>query len=150
MFDSISWKNRDSIVCADCDETYISPVSNNFYILNTVTSDGCVSEDSILIRVDSDFEIDIANIFSPNGDGINDVFKISELKEFDEVLTFMIFDRWGTVMHQEYNVKIQDQRGWDGTLEGQYALPGVYAVLMEIKLKNGRVKQKASDITLLR
>lgn len=150
IFDSIAWVNRDSIVCADCEETYILPSVNNFYTITTVSEEGCIAKDSILIRVDSDFELDMPNIFSPNGDGSNDVFKLSELKGFDEVLTFMIFDRWGNVMHQEYDINIADQRGWDGNYDGRYALPGVYVVLMEVRLKNGAVTKKTTDLTLIR
>ncbi len=150
FYDSITWVNRDSTICADCDETYVSPNTNTIYTLTTVTENGCIAQDEILIRVDSDFVVDLPNIFSPNGDGVNDVFKISALKGFEEVLTFMIFDRWGNVMHQEYNVDIMNQVGWDGIYDGRYALPGVYVLLMEIRLKNGRVIQKSSDITLLR
>ena len=149
-YDSILWYTVDSILCGDCDEIEPYIYNNTFVILQTTSEEGCIAIDSILIRVDAEVKYDFPTAFSPDGNGTNDVFKVPALKEFDRLERVMIFDRWGTVMHQEYGVDIHNQLGWDGKYNGQYGLPGVYAVLMDIRLKNGEVVKQATDLTLIR
>ena len=119
-------------------------------VLTTISEEGCIATDSILIIVDTDFEFDFPTIFSPNDDGNNDRYKIPNLKGIEEIVSIKIYDRWGSLVFQEENVRVEDQMGWDGIFLGRQALPAVYAVLLELRLKNNRVIQKVTDITLLR
>jgi len=86
----------------------------------------------------------IPNIFSPNGDGINDIFAISvncPLVEFEAE----IYDRWGGVLHQSSN----PDRIW----EGADIQPGVYVYRIQMSLFNGRESEQFTEvgtITLVR
>ncbi|MBK7409489.1 MAG: gliding motility-associated C-terminal domain-containing protein [Saprospirales bacterium] len=90
--------------------------------------DGCeVLEIPIEVTWEEDFlKTDffyIPNCFSPNGDGINDVFRVFPGEGF-EVLSFefRIFDRWGDEMY----VSFDPEEGWDGVFRGIERQPGVY------------------------
>ncbi|MFO8000680.1 MAG: gliding motility-associated C-terminal domain-containing protein [Marinilabilia sp.] len=65
-------------------------------------------------------ELDVPNVFTPNGDGINDEFRVAyrSLKEFEMV----IFNRWGRKVYESKDPK----KGWDGTVGGKTGSPGVY------------------------
>jgi gliding motility-associated-like protein len=78
-------------------------------------------------------ELDVPNVFSPDGDGTNDYFKVTakSLKEFK----ITIFNRWGNLVYE--HVQTEDKfewEGWDGTIHGKgnnKAAPGVYYFVIE-------------------
>jgi len=84
---------------------------------------------SACIQVDDESMIEVPNIFSPNGDGINDFFQVKArtLKTF----TGQIVNRYGRVVYTWENW--QDyEAGWDGNLEGgSKAAPGVYYYIIK-------------------
>ena len=77
-----------------------------------------------------------ANVFTPNGDGINDIFDPGFEGEFIGCVDFRIYDRWGTKVFDS-NI---GQYGWDGvTLRGQPAPNGIYyyfIVVAGVEIKN--------------
>lgn len=65
-------------------------------------------------------EVGIPNVFTPNGDGKNDEFKVwySSVKEFNMI----IVNRWGRTVYKSTD----PNKGWDGRIGGSSAAPGVY------------------------
>lgn len=57
--------------------------------------------------------------FSPNGDNINDLFKVISSNPAIQIQDFAIFDRWGNQVYYEHNKTIADHRGWDGNTLSQ-------------------------------
>lgn len=91
-------------------------------------------------------ELKIPNAFSPNGDGINDVFKVSykSLVSFNAV----VFNRWGQKLYQWGFSEIE--QGWDGTSNGRQVPAGVYFVVIEARGSDGVVYKHKGDINILR
>jgi gliding motility-associated-like protein len=78
-------------------------------------------------------EIFIPNVFSPNGDGVNDLFTIEGLQQGDEVA---IYNRWGTKVYEFVNIN----DGWDGrTTAGEKCTNGIYYYY--VKRKNAENKK---------
>ena len=77
-----------------------------------------VSLESYIV-VDSSL-VDVPNVFTPNGDGMNDIFKVKtrSLENFQGV----ILNRWGRKVYEWTD----PQGGWDGRIHGKYATPGTY------------------------
>lgn len=150
LIDSAIWYIADQIICPECDDVSVQLDTNDYVIVQTISQEGCKALDSILIQVSSEIEYQFPTIFSPNDDGINDIFKIPAVEAFDRIQRLLIFDRWGSVVHREENISIPDQQGWNGTLDGRFVVPGVYVVLLDVILKNGRNVKKAFDLTLIR
>ncbi|MCB0634354.1 MAG: gliding motility-associated C-terminal domain-containing protein, partial [Lewinella sp.] len=69
---------------------------------------GC---DSLVFLILKEYEVYIPNAFSPNGDGINDEFRIYGSEQFVQVHALQIFDRWGTQIYQQTE---GETFGWDG------------------------------------
>jgi gliding motility-associated-like protein len=91
----------------------------------------------------------VPNGFTPNDDGINDVFMVyanCEIQDYE----LLIFDRWGNKVFQSTDVTF----GWDGTIQGNIRNAGVYVWQMIYKAldENGEVteKQTTGSITLVR
>ncbi len=85
-----------------------------------VSKDGCQNGDTIIIS-QSSVKVTMPNAFSPNSDGINDVFKAVNNKP-PSTYQLMIFDRQGRMLYQTEKV----DEGWDGTYEGRLCMMGVY------------------------
>jgi len=88
--------------------------------LEVTDDNGCVGQDSLQVISQCPTRFYIPNAFSPNGDGINDVFRVSGLEIIS--MTLQVFDRWGSVVYETSD----EQAGWDGTIDDQDAEEGQY------------------------
>ena len=95
-----------------------------------VTSSLCQDYDEITIRVIHDtipqFNIWVPNVFSPDGDGLNDIFQPETTEAYPDKYNLYIFDRWGTEIFRSS----EPGRGWDGTYKGQPCQGDVYGYLI--------------------
>ncbi|MFZ4400682.1 MAG: LamG-like jellyroll fold domain-containing protein [Bacteroidales bacterium] len=111
-----------------------------------VDNNGCIASDSIEFKKCS--EIWVPNVFTPNGDAINDVFKATT-KEISN-LQMMIYNRWGSLIFETQDIN----SGWDGKYAGGDAQSGVYYWV--IKYTENRTfsklveKEIHGSVTLLR
>lgn len=97
--------------------------------------------------------VHIPNTFTPNNDGINDVWTIKYDLNCWEDVEFTIFNRWGELIYEGYGSSFDSYPFWDGSIRGgnHYASDGVYAYVVKAK-KIGRAEviKKAGHITILR
>lgn len=133
----------DSLIIAELSAENVGPYS--YGIVHP--SGGCTAEGAtVLLQPEGTVaELYVPNAFSPDGDGINDVFTgIS--RGFDR-FDLTIYDRWGRVLHAT-----QDQDlGWDGTSNGQPMPSGVYAYVLEHTLAcSAKDERVVGHVTLLR
>ncbi len=127
----------------DPSSTYTTPGT---YTVMLVASNGtCVDSVSAIIIVDAETTITIPNVFSPNGDGVNDGFFISSTGM--ESLNCDIFNRWGQLV---YKITSPGQR-WDGTLNnGSPATDGTYFYILTAKGFNGKDYNSQGSLSLFR
>lgn len=116
------WDFGDGILSTEShpSHNYIAP--GMYYVkLRTTNAFGCISEaihGPIVIQVP---ELFIPNVFSPNGDGLNDVFLVDY--KGAQPFNLQIFDRWGVLLHQTRS----KQASWQGTnLDGLNVPEGVF------------------------
>jgi gliding motility-associated-like protein len=103
-----------------------SPTDDITYTL-TVTSSTCgTSTSSVFVRVYK--KVTIPNTFSPNGDGINDLWDIAALITYPESV-IQVFDRYGQSVYQSTGYA----RPWDGTVNGKPAPAGTYYYIIDLK-----------------
>ena len=106
---------------------------------------GCTDSTNNCVTVTNDATIDIPNVFTPNGDGKNDVFFVTTkaIKELDCV----IYDRWGLKIAEWNTVN----GSWDGrTKSGTIAPDGVYFYIVNAKGINGKAITDKGFLTLLK
>jgi len=93
----------------------------------------------------------LPTVFSPNGDGVNDLFLVFASSDIQSIESLRIFDRWGNRVFEQTNFPPgQEEFGWDGTFRGQDASPGVYAVTVSYEMPDGEIRHKAVEVNLLR
>lgn len=86
----------------------------------------------------------VPNVFSPNGDGFNDVLRIRG-KGIEE-LQFIVFNRWGEKVFETSDVN----SGWDGTYNGEPMNLSVFVYVLKGKYKNGKFFDVKGNVTLMR
>jgi gliding motility-associated-like protein len=101
--------------------------ADRVYTLTVTDSRGCISSDQTLIKVQP--EIIVPNTFTPNGDGINDVWNISGLIAYTQT-TVDIFTRYGQKVYHSNGY----DKPWDGTLNNQALPVGVYYYIIDTKV----------------
>ena len=107
----------------------------------------CVNSDSVLVKL---FQYFIPKAFTPNNDGLNDVFRVIGLYKNIRFKMY-IYDKWGQMVFQSDEI----DKGWDGTYNGQKCPAGVYVWLAYVDflgqdiITNGKVKLDGT-VTLVR
>ncbi len=146
----IEWNNADLLTCSDCFNPVAILTQSTTFKIEITYSNSCKEELILYVPVEREEAIYIPNIFSPNGDGTNDVFYIQS-REDRRVKQFLIFDRWGNTVAYRENVhtnKLSD--GWDGKLNGKELKPGVYMYYIVLENAVGDELYYSGDITILR
>jgi gliding motility-associated-like protein len=113
-----------------------TPVSTSNYILTVTDVNSCVNSDTVLVTViPITFDGMISNVFSPNGDGINDTWFIENIKYYpnNEVTIYNIYGN--TV----YTKKAYNNE-WDGTYNGAALPDGTYYYIVKIDESSNALK----------
>lgn len=120
------------------------------YFVTVTDANGCKVLGSITIEASEPDQVYFPNVFSPNGDGINDVFYPQSGECVKGVITFIVFDRWGNQVFEKHNFQPnQPGEGWDGSFRSKKMQPGVYAWFAEVEYYSGEVKLVKGDIQLI-
>lgn len=132
----------------DAETIYSFQESGQFYIrliITNVDTEETETSDTFVIQI-AESELKVPNAFSPNGDGVNDVFRVKHksLVAFNAY----VFNRWGQKLHSWGLSNID--AGWDGTVNGKSVADGVYFIVVEAKGADGVVYKIKSDINILR
>ncbi len=107
---------------------------------------GCDSIRVLDLQVGSVF---IPNIFSPNGDNINDFFQVFSKDETIEIKAYRIFNRWGSIIYEVKNFKINElDKWWNGESKGKKMNNGSYTYYIEISCSDKIIPFKGS-VTLV-
>ncbi len=104
--------------------------------LTVSNENGCIDKVTRKVVIEDEFSVFVPNSFTPNGDGLNDMFRpIIEGDNYSEY-TFMVFDRWGDLLFESND----PTKGWIGNKNGgqHFVLNGVYTWEVRILLKNGK------------
>ncbi len=116
------------------------------YTLEVIDAKGCVGKDTITVLQKSCMQgVYIPNAFSPNRDGINDLFMprvfgpVSQYK-------FTVLNRWGEIVFQSS----EPGKGWDGTQKGIPQDPGIFVWSCTYQIPGQEVQQQKGHVTLVR
>ncbi|MEO1259260.1 MAG: gliding motility-associated C-terminal domain-containing protein [Bacteroidota bacterium] len=150
--DTFIWTPSDQLSCADCKNPVVNPTDDQLYTLVVVDINGCTASGSIFVDLDRNRNVYIPNIFSPNGDGINDDFQVHTGPGVTAINFVRIYDRWGDLVHDvEDPIPSPDgTAAWDGTFRGDEMNPAVFLYLIEVEFLDGQVLLYRGDITLVK
>jgi gliding motility-associated-like protein len=136
------WFPKDKLSCVNCDLTTASISADENYYCVVSNENGCA--ETCYYNLQLPFDVFIPTAFSPNNDGINDVFIVRGRNV--EVQSCIIYNRFG---NEIYNGRLEN--GWNGYFNGQLAETGVYAYSISyLNLKTGFIEIKHGNLTLIR
>lgn len=145
------WAPVESLSCSDCPSPFASPTRTTTYTITAYTEFECADSAKVTITVLCDeSQLFIPNTFTPNGDGMNDVF-YPRGTGLDKIITFRVYNRWGEIVYDRSEFKLNDKtNGWDGTYKGSNLPPDVFVYMVEARCDNGDLLKLKGDITLIR
>jgi gliding motility-associated-like protein len=129
----------------------IMPRETTTYRVDVFNQGGCTSFDEITINVLCDgANLFIPNTFSPNSDGMNDIFYPRGTGLFS-IKSLKIFTRWGEVIFEKNNFRANDAgKGWDGTFKGTKLNSDVFVYIAEVLCDNNSVLTFKGNVALIR
>lgn len=148
---SIQWSPSGILSCDTCLITTISTSQDQSLLLTVIHQNGCVATAELNINVVPETEIYIPNVFSPNGDGVNDYFTVYANERVDRIIELNVYDRWGEHIFQGKQMYPNiETSGWDGKFNGKELLPSVYTYMLEVLMVDGSTKNFSGSLNLVR
>jgi gliding motility-associated-like protein len=134
-----------TIACTTCSSTIIQPTVTTQYIVVVSNSPYCKVQDTVIVNVDVNCgDFFIPNVFSPNGDGLNDVINVRG--RCISTFNLQIFNRWGEKVFETSSLS----ESWDGTFRGLKLETGVFIYKADGVSIDGQSFKLKGNITLLR
>ena len=145
------WELVDTAICIACSEFTDTPIFTQLYqVKATDTLTNCQAIDEKLVTVEKRRNVYIPNTFSPNGDGLNDIFTVATGEDVATILSLKVFNRWGAQIYGRENIGPNELIGWEGREGSRNAENGVYIFVAEVLFKDGFKQQYRGDLTLMR
>lgn len=147
---NFNWTPSGSVSDPSSPNPTLTPEETTIYTVDFIDSRGCITTDQVQVTVIDPATLDCTKIFvpkafTPNGDGVNDVYFISNPQAVHELLSFEIYDRWGNRVF----VAADAFSTWDGYYKGKVINPGVFYYKINYKCK-GYEYVDAGSVTLIR
>jgi gliding motility-associated-like protein len=139
-----SWSPGAGLTCTDCPNPIATPSVSTVYTVTATDRNGCTVTAQLSITVKQacadEADVFIANIFSPNGDGKNDILMIQGTGLSN--IYWAIYDRWGNLLFESF----KQSDGWDGTKRGNPMEQGTYVWYLKATCikTNSEVKLKGN------
>ena len=133
-YSSYEWSTGDTTY-------YITITDEGYYSVILQTDEGCKSADTVMM-MNAFVPIYIPNAFTPNGDGLNDVFRPVVDLELVRQFHLSIYNRWG----QRIFETIDAGKGWDG----KDCLPGVYVWVITYENRVRKVSETRGCVTVIK
>jgi gliding motility-associated-like protein len=144
---AFNWNFSGSIATqtlTDVSQSYTVPGAYSVELV-AIGVNGCNDTLGYSFIIDDVSDVKLTNVFTPNNDGINDMFR-PVVKGVYEMKVW-VFDRWGVLMYNWNGIK----GGWDGyTTSGIECPAGVYHYIVEAKGFDGKDYKLKSNLTLIR
>ena len=98
------------------------------YVVGVIDGNECKSDEITITLTDVDVPcLRIPNVFTPNGDGVNDIWEIVNIEMFPEAEIY-VFNRWGQLMFTSKGYTEQ----WDGSYRGHFVPAGTYMYIIDL------------------
>lgn len=150
---SYHWTPAKNLSCTDCPTPFANPKLTTTYNVKVADQYGCTNTANVTVTtVCNGLNYFIPNTFSPNGDGVNDIFAPRGVG-LTRVNSMRIFNRWGEMVFEKMNFMANDRTptgGWDGYYKGKPASADVYVYIIEFVCENAAIVPVKGNVALVR
>lgn len=124
----------------------VSPLITTTYYVSLTDANGCLYTDSVRVEINCT-ELSIPNVYTPNEDGLNDLFgpSIGVGCTLDEY-SFLLFNRWGELIFESHDILSK----WNGKYNNSNCSEGVYYYLFDYTFKGDTKKSTQGFVSLFR
>jgi gliding motility-associated-like protein len=122
----------------------VAPANSLYYTVFGTTNKGCIETDRVHVVIAR--PIEIYSGFSPNGDGINDKWVITNGIQYGNRIRVKVFNRWGEPIFESKGYGASQE--WDGTRNGRPMPVGAYYYIVDVN--DGKSKPYTGTVTILR
>mgnify|MGYP002630830723 CR=1 FL=1 len=129
------WTPSETLTDSTIADPFATPWVTTTYTLTVMDEHGCKDDDEVEISVLRDYNVTGKNLITPNGDGINDTWKIDNILPYTES-TVTIINRYGQVVYERTGY----DNSWDGSDGDQTVSDGTYYYVVQFKDNNTVVK----------
>ncbi|MCC6410693.1 MAG: gliding motility-associated C-terminal domain-containing protein [Saprospiraceae bacterium] len=148
VFAEYLWQPSEGLSCTTCASPFAFPSVSTNYTVDVWDQNGC--KGTVVYRVVAFPPCDggltaIPSAFTPDGDGVNDVFKLPDAEGFAQITSMRIYNRWGQKIHSA----VGPTAAWDGNQDGRPAPSDTYVYIIEVQCPDGKT-QRTGDVTLFR
>ena len=134
---SYLWDNGDTNAT-----TNYAPLENTTAWVVIDYGNACYDSAYVNILIYDGVNVFIPNLFTPNGDGNNDIFKAYGYG-FEDNIEFKIYNRWNRVVYEAFTFDALKNIGWDGKFNGEDQPDGVYIWTLNATDLNGQTNPKS-------
>ncbi len=146
---SSTWSAEEGLTCYDCLSPSANPNETTTYQLTAISNDGCETTETITVNIAKERDVFVPNIFSPNGDGLNDRLTIFGGPEVEQIQMVRIFSRWGELLFERNNFSPNDPLiGWDGRFRGRKVPSGTYIWIAKVDFIDGVAIEYSGDVII--
>ena len=148
---SYLWSPLHDLSCSDCPNPSIEIIKSSTYEIKVTSDSGCKAKDDITIFIECEsVKILMPNAFTPNNDGLNDVYKPYN-RGINHYQEFSIYNKMGQKLYEKKNFTIYETNiGWDGTYKGKEQNIGTYIYIIQATCDSGKQVTSKGSFLLLR
>ncbi len=122
-----------------------TPLVTTTYTLTATNAAGCTATDDVVITV-IPYCIRVRNAFSPNGDGVNELWQVYDQYDCLNNVTVHVYNRYGNAVYESKDYK----NSWDGKYKGKPVPDGTYYAVIEFTLISGKKILSKTDVNIIR
>jgi gliding motility-associated-like protein len=140
------WHVDNKVCQGQSCSTYMTQKGQHVYTVESYDRNGCFASTQGVVNIEEDYNLYVENTFTPNGDGINDVFLPEALRMRSVNFKMTIYDRNGKDLFETTDAA----RPWNGTQNGQSIEEGVYVWVVTLINEEGQPEQYRGVVNLKR
>jgi gliding motility-associated-like protein len=147
----VLWLTNYNLSCTNCFVPLAWPLKTTSYRVRASNEGGCETTRTIKVSVTCGKEnIFIPNAFTPDGNNLNDRFTVLG-KGLQSIMYMRIYNRWGNLVFERTYFDANNRSlGWDGTINGQKAPPGMYSYNTQVICGDGGIIPLSGNVYLIR
>lgn len=150
-FQSVQWKANPFLSCTNCFSPVVKPTYTNRYIVTAYNEHQCSDTAMATVRTVTLSDFNIPNAFTPNQDGLNDIFYVIGSKRITILKDFLVYNRFGEIVFEAHNIPANDpQFGWTGMVHGKMAEAGAFVYRVAALMEDGKTENLKGTIVLIR
>lgn len=142
---AVAWTPNSTLTGANTFTPVAKPVITTTYTMSVTDQNGCIGSDNAVVTV-IPYCIKIMNAFTPNGDGQNDRWLVTNGAGCTKRIAVAVYNRYGNVVYKNDNYN----NDWDGKYNGKPVADGTYYYAITYTTITGKMVFMKGDVTILR